>query len=231
MIGERRDDYRIGDVCISGFEILSQISIRLYELMWVITYGILAATRDWAEATRSGRRTRWAMKFGGVQGEVNWNKAKLNHDARRVGCARARRQVGFLLVVLCGFACLAERSRAQAIVPFEVSNPKHLSWSVEEAGRIYDSACRLMARSVRPEQSQLQPKFVLVLGAKADQMVRADANSEIHLRKWDPARFAEALVMLTLRDVVKNEDVIHLAREALNAAESTASVNELRQKK
>jgi hypothetical protein len=172
------------------------------------------------------------MKFEGVQAEASRNKAKQNDDARRAGRARARKQVGFLLVVLCGFACLGERSRAQAIVPFEVSNPRHLNWSVEEAGRIYDSACRLMARSARPEQPpQLQPKFVLVLGATADQMVRAGANSEIHLRKWDPARFAEALVMLTLRDVVKNEDVLHLAHEALNAAESTVSVNELRQKK
>ncbi len=121
---------------------------------------------------------------------------------------------------------------AQAVVPFEVSNPKHLSWSVEEAGRIYASACQLVARSVRPEKPpQLQPRFVLVLGAKADQMVRAGGNSEIHLRKWDPARFAEAMVLLTLREAVKNEDVIRLARETLNAAESSISVNELRQRK
>ncbi|HEY1659721.1 MAG TPA: hypothetical protein VGG14_15310 [Candidatus Sulfotelmatobacter sp.] len=107
-----------------------------------------------------------------------------------------------------------------------------MSWSVEEAGRIYDSACRLVARSAPPEQlSQLEPKFILVLGTKADQMVRAGVNSEIHLRKWDPARFAEAMVLLTLRHAARNEDVIHLAREALNAAESTVSVNELRQKK
>jgi hypothetical protein len=172
------------------------------------------------------------MEFEEVQAEMSWNGTKRKYDARRTGRAKARGQVGFLLAVLFGFASLGEKSTAQAVVPFEVSNPKHLSWSVEEAGRIYDSACRLMARSVGKDQlPRLQPKFVLVLGAKADQMVRAGANSEIHLRKWDPARFAEAMVLLTLREAASNEYAMHLARQALNAAEATVSVDELRQRK
>jgi hypothetical protein len=172
------------------------------------------------------------MKFEVLQAEASWDRAKRNDNAKQSVWAKTRRQVGFLAMILCGFACLGGKSKAQAVLPFEVSNPKHLSWSVEEAGRIYDSACRLVARSM-PSQGplQLQPKFVLVLGAKADQMVRGTASSEIHLRKWDPARFAEAIVLLTLRNAVKNEDVIPLARQALNAAEATISVDELRQKK
>jgi hypothetical protein len=172
------------------------------------------------------------MTVEGVQAKTIWNGAERKYDARRTGRANARRQVAFFLAALCAFTCLGAESIAQVVVPFEVSNPKHLSWPVEEAGRIYDSACRLVARSVRTEQMpHPQPKFVLVLGAKADQMVRAGANSEIHLRKWDPARFAEAMVLLALRDAATNEDVLNLARQALNAAESTVSVSELRQKK
>jgi len=174
------------------------------------------------------------MKFELVQTVVNWNRGKRSyHDkTRRTGRSKARRAIGFSLVVLCGFACMSAESGAQAKVPFEVSNPKHLIWSVEQAGRIYDSACRLVAQYVRPEQPpQLEPKFLLVLGANADQMVRAGTILEIHLRKWDPARFAEAMVLVSLRDAVKNEDVIHLSRQALKAAGSTVSVNELRQKK
>jgi hypothetical protein len=172
------------------------------------------------------------MKFGAWEADTSWNEANWNNDAKRAGRRTTGRNAGFVVVVLCGLACLGGKSMAQAVVPFEVSNPKHLSWSVEEAGRIYASACQLVARSVRPEKPpELQPKFVLVLGTKADQMIRAGANSEIHLRKWDPGRFAEAMVLLTLREAVKNEDVMQLARETLNAAESTISVNELRQKK
>lgn len=173
-----------------------------------------------------------AMKFEVWQGEASWNEANCNNNAGRAGRRTIASKAGFVVVVLCGLACLGGKSGAQIAVPFEVSNPKHLSWSVEEAGRIYASACQLVARSVRPESPPLlQPKFVLVLGAKADQMIRAGGNSEIHLRKWDPARFAEAMVLLTLRDAIKNEDVMELARQTLSAAESTVSVKELRERK
>jgi len=103
---------------------------------------------------------------------------------------------------------------------------------VAEAGRIYASACELVARAVRPERPpRLQPKFVLVLGAGANQIVRNDGTSEIHLTKWDPGQFAEAMVVLTTREVVKNEDVRELARSALIAAEATVSVSELKEKR
>jgi hypothetical protein len=166
-----------------------------------------------------------------IRKETNWNNNNDKRQARRT--IHRRRDFGFLALVLCSLTiCLGKGSYAQASLPFEVSNPKHLSWSVEEAGRIYTSACQLVARSLHPEKPPyLQPKFVLILGAKADQMIRSGPNSVIQLRKWDPARFAEAMVLLTLREAVKNEDVMQLARDALTAAQSTVSVNELRQNK
>jgi hypothetical protein len=140
--------------------------------------------------------------------------------------------------VLCGLIGLfcvtagSGQNVAQGSLPFEVSNPKHLKWPVAEAGRIYASACELVARAVRPERPpRLQPKFVLVLGAGANQIVRNDGTSEIHLTKWDPGQFAEAMVVLTTREVVKNEDVRELARSALIAAEATVSVSELKEKR
>jgi len=172
------------------------------------------------------------MKHHELQAEGICSAANWSRNAAPGRRSKAGRKAAFWVWVLCGLACLGGRSRAQSAVPFEVSNPRHLNWSVEEAGRIYASACQLVARSVRPERPpQLQPKFLLVLGAKADEMVRSGRNSEIHLRKWDPERFAEAMVLMTLREVMKNEDVMQLARETLNAAESTVSVDELRQKK
>jgi hypothetical protein len=142
---------------------------------------------------------------------------------------------GVVLCGLIGLFCVAAGSGqnvAQGSLPFEVSNPKHLKWPVAEAGRIYVSACELVARAVRPERPpRLQPKFVLVLGAGANQIVRNDGNSEIHLTKWDPGQFAEAMVVLTTREVVKNEDVRELARSALIAAEATVSVSELKEKR
>lgn len=60
--------------------------------------------------------------------------------------------VAIILVFICALAMLHGSVRAQAAVPFEVQNPKHLNWSTEEAGRIYSSACELVARSIRPEK-------------------------------------------------------------------------------
>jgi hypothetical protein len=135
-------------------------------------------------------------------------------------------------LAVCVAAGLTGASAAQSAVPFEVSNPKHLKWSMEEAGRIYLSACGLVARAVRPEKPpRLQPKFVLVLGAGANQIVRSEGSSEIHLTKWDRERFAEAMVILTAREILKNEDVRQLARSALIAAEATVSVSELKEKR
>lgn len=171
-----------------------------------------------------------ATKFEVTKFKAKQSKAYLNNGLRpRTNATKVR----WIAVAMCGLVtCFSGQMWAQISLPFEVSNPKHLTWSVEEAGRIYASACQLVARSVRPEKPpELQPRFVLILGAKADQMIRDGRNAEIHLRKWDPARFAEAMVLLTLREAVRAEDVTQLARETLNAAESTITVNELKQKK
>jgi hypothetical protein len=121
---------------------------------------------------------------------------------------------------------------AQAPLPFSLSNPRHLKWSSEEAGRIYTSACELVARSIRPERPpHLHPSFVVVLGTKDNSIVWEDATSEIHLKTWDPAHFAEAVVLMATREVLNSEDVTHLTRDTLIAAEASVSVNELRRKR
>ena len=142
------------------------------------------------------------------------------------------------LLTICAFATLKGTSSAQ--IPgnaqtspfFEVSNPKHLDWSVDEADRIYSSACELVARSIRPEHPpHLAPKFVLVLGAEKDETLRKGGVAEVHLRQWDQTRFAEAMVLMAAREILKEENVLHLTRDTLAAAGASVSVNELRRKK
>jgi hypothetical protein len=128
-------------------------------------------------------------------------------------------------------AGLALSSHAQSSLPFDVSNPKHLKWSTEEADRIYASACELVARSIRPEKPpRLVPKFTLVLGAKEDSTLRNGETSEVHLRAWNAGRFAEAMVLVAMREVLKSEDVTNLTRDTLIAAHASVSVNELKRK-
>jgi len=114
--------------------------------------------------------------------------------------------------------------------PFEVSNPKHQKLPMDEAGRIYTSACALAARAIRPERPpHLRPTFTLVLGAADDQLVREKAGSEIHLKAWNPANFARAVVMLAAREILKNEDVEDIVRTAVMSEQASVSVSDLRQ--
>jgi len=142
------------------------------------------------------------------------------------------RRLATIALVMYAVTLLKVSGSAQTSLPFEVSNPKHLDWSTDEANRIYSSACELVARSIRPDKPpRLQPKFVLVLGTAADETVRNGTLSEVHLRKWNPEHFAEAMVVMATREIIKGEDLIHLTRDTLIAAQATVSVNELRRKK
>jgi hypothetical protein len=66
-----------------------------------------------------------------------------------------------MLAVSCTTVCFAQTSAS----PFTVTNPKHKKWPVDEASRIYLSACQYVARAIRPEKPpHLLPTFVLVFG-------------------------------------------------------------------
>ena len=119
---------------------------------------------------------------------------------------------------------------AQAAAPFGVSNPKNRKWPVDEATRIYFSACERVARSIRPvNPPHLHPSFVLVLGAQDNETLRDGKVSQVRLKIWDPAAFAQAVVILAAREILSAEDVAHITRDALTYAEASASVNDLRQ--
>lgn len=145
-----------------------------------------------------------------------------------------RGAVARLTMAICMVALLEALSSAQTSTPllFEVSNPKHLALPADEANRIYSSACELVARSIRPEKPpRLAPKFVLVLGTDADETLRSGPTAEIHLREWNAARFAEAMVLMATREILKGEDIMNLTRDTLLAAQASVSVSELKRQK
>ncbi len=115
------------------------------------------------------------------------------------------------------------------LLPFDVSNPAHKKWSPQEAERIYDAACTLVARSIRPERPpRLHPRFLLVLGSTTDEIVRGDNRSEIHLKSWDPDKFAEATAIMVAREVIQGEELKNIAHMSVLSAHATTSVTELR---
>jgi hypothetical protein len=128
------------------------------------------------------------------------------------------------ILIAPGFCALADN------LPFAVSNPRNKKWSREEAARIYDSACALVARTVRPERPpHLHPNFVLVLGASDNEVVRTTPMAEIHLKSWDADKFAEAVVIMAAREVLHSDDVANIARQSVFSAHATVSLEELKQ--
>jgi hypothetical protein len=136
------------------------------------------------------------------------------------------------VVLTAMLAALCLDGLAQDALPFAVSNPKNKKWPPEEASRIYFSVCDLVARRVSPQRPpHLHPKFLLVLGAKENEAVHNSTVSEIRLKSWNPANFAEGAVIMASREIVNTEQMVSIAREALLSAQVKVSVEELRQEK
>ena len=72
---------------------------------------------------------------------------------------------------------------------------------------------------------------MLVLGADADETLRSGPTAEVRLRQWNAAHFAEAMVLMATREILKGEDIANLTRDTLIAAQASVSVNELRRQK
>ena len=149
---------------------------------------------------------------------------------QRLGARRLLHKIAGFAFLLLLTAGLTSGAFAQEAVPFEVSNPKHKKWSPEEAGKIYYSACDLLARTVRPEKPpHLHPKFVLVLGGDTNQVLRTGSAVEIHLKSWDAGKFAEAMVLVAAREVLQMDDLMKIARQSVSSAEATVSADRLRE--
>jgi len=128
-----------------------------------------------------------------------------------------------LLLLTAAFGCAQ-----QSAVPFEVSNPSNKKWPPAEAARIYASACDLLARTIRPEKPPLlRPKFRLVLGADADQFVNEGGITEVHLKSWNPEKFAEGVVVVAVRDVLRADELARVVHQSVSLAASTVNVQEL----
>lgn len=120
------------------------------------------------------------------------------------------------------------QKQTQANLPFEVSNPQNKKWPPAEARKIYDAACQLLARTIRPDKPPaLHPQFRLVLGTQNDEFVRDGAHVEVHLRSWQPEIFAQAVVAIAVRDVLQGDQLQKVAHESVLLANATVDAHDL----
>jgi hypothetical protein len=132
-----------------------------------------------------------------------------------------------LTTMLVG-AILSGSALAQSDKPFTVQNQKKKDFPAAEATRIYESACLVVAREVRPEHPPLlQPRFTLVLGSDRDQLVQNNQDAEVHLRSWDREKFAQAVVVMASREILKSENILQLSRRALSWTDAVVPLSAL----
>jgi hypothetical protein len=156
--------------------------------------------------------------------------ADLNHVSLRRFCKQAALAACMFLLMGTASNGAAQSGVAQAATPFGVSNPKNKKWPVDEATRIYFSACERVSRTIRPmDPPHLHPSFVLVLGAQNNETLRDGKISEVRLKSWDPEAFAQAVVILAAREILSPDDMLHLSHDALTYARASVSVSDLRQ--
>lgn len=136
-------------------------------------------------------------------------------------------RLGFVVTSVIGFA--QTQKPVQSNLPFEISNPQNKKWEPAEARRIYNAACQLLARTIRPDKPpELHPTFRLVLGTENDEFVRDGAHVEVHLRRWQPEIFAQAVVAIAVRDLLQGDQLQKVAHESVLLANATVSARDLR---
>jgi hypothetical protein len=160
------------------------------------------------------------------------NLAQPIHSTATLQSVSARSIRRFVFSVCLAFLAASMTVAAQTVpqkppnLPFDVSNPHNKKWSPAEAGRIYSSACQLLARTVRPDKPPaLHPQFTLILGTEQDEFVRDGAHVEVHLRSWEPEMFAQAVVAIAVRDLLQGDELQKVAHESVLLANSTISAH------
>ena len=228
------DPFRIG---VSKAELLEQFKDARY-------FRYLGELREQGEAAVSGKGSADKMRFPGscevssIESAASWGSSPSRINSKpnlTTSSGRNSTSIGgnsrVIMLALCAILVLSVSACSQTTTHFEVSNPKKLQWSMDQAERIYASACELVAKSLRPEKPpRLAPKFLLVLGADQDEMLHNGTTAEIRLKSWNPARFAQAMVLMATREILKSDDLEHLTRDTLIAAGASVSVGDLKRK-
>lgn len=127
-------------------------------------------------------------------------------------------------VKLAGFV-LALTTACSAQDGLSVRNRKNQKWPAAEAQKIYLSACSAVQREFG-RTTRLAPQVTLVLGADKNEVWVP--GREIRLIEWSPNAFAQGVVWLAFEDLLPWQQRLSMAARAVNWADSTVEVEQLR---
>ena len=106
-----------------------------------------------------------------------------------------------------------------------VRNKTNQKWPAAEAQKIYLSACSVVQREFG-RTLPLAPRISLVLGADKNQIWLE--GREIRLTKWNPEAFAQGVVWLAFEDLMPSQQRLAISDRAVNWANATVDVEQLK---
>jgi len=95
---------------------------------------------------------------------------------------------------------------------------------LREAEKLYLSACAVVQRDFHIVES-VRPHFTLVLGADRNEFHTA---TTVWLKNWNPAMFTQAVVVMAYYQMLTTDMQKQLTQRALEYANASVSVGELR---
>jgi hypothetical protein len=133
--------------------------------------------------------------------------------------------VTFLLLLS---ACLAQSSSDGSFVVRRAkkSGSSLTPAQMHEAEKLYRNTCAVVQRDFH-SGAELRPRLTVVLGAQHNE-VRGD--NEIWLTKWNPAMFAEGVVVVAFHQVLTDDVIKQLARRAVEYSDAMVDVAELKER-
>lgn len=127
-------------------------------------------------------------------------------------------KIMFVLLAL-PLVALAQASSDQS---FSVHHSKKASFSLStaqmrEAEHLYKNACMVVQRDF--QTAELRPHFRVIIGADRNEV---HTESEIWMKKWDPAVFARGVVLIAL---LKTKAIDRLTERAVHYSNATVDVS------
>jgi hypothetical protein len=95
---------------------------------------------------------------------------------------------------------------------------------MREAEKLYVSICAVVRREF-PGSGELRPRFTVVVGTERNEVHR---QTEIWLKKWNPALFAEGVAVLAFDQVLTSELVRKLAKRGIEQSNAMVDVADLK---
>lgn len=106
-----------------------------------------------------------------------------------------------------------------------IRNRKNQKWPAAEAQKIYVSACSVVQQEFG-RSIPLAPKVTLVLGADKNEVWFV--GGEVRLTEWNRNAFAQGVVWLAFFDLMPSQQRLGIAKRAVNWADSTVEVEQLK---